>query len=216
MNLDENELKRLRSIQNNGANSVVFNDPSVDPLDTDPEDVPDRRGLSLGMCNAIREAAHDGHTYSYIAKLFSFAAGRTTVHKHAQGECEHEYSDESVPPINQRKQYGVIGRFECSDLRRRFRLGVYGSFQDAADEYGVSLYAIRNHVQGECSHSDTPAVSPPQYSPNKIRKKREELGLTQRELAEKVGVSRSYVSEWENGHKRPGFSSRVFLQRVFR
>ncbi len=37
----------------------------------------------------------------------------------------------------------------------------------------------------------------------RIRKYREELGLSQRQLAEKIGVSNGRVSNWEQGLNRP-------------
>uniref|UniRef100_UPI00355C9ED4 DBP48 n=1 Tax=synthetic construct TaxID=32630 RepID=UPI00355C9ED4 len=36
-----------------------------------------------------------------------------------------------------------------------------------------------------------------------VKERRKELGLTQRELAEKLGVSRSTVSDIENGRRLP-------------
>lgn len=37
----------------------------------------------------------------------------------------------------------------------------------------------------------------------RIRKYREELGISQKELAEKIGVSNGRVSNWEQGLNRP-------------
>lgn len=37
----------------------------------------------------------------------------------------------------------------------------------------------------------------------KIKLLREKRGLTQEELAEKIGVSKSSISQWENGMKEP-------------
>lgn len=37
----------------------------------------------------------------------------------------------------------------------------------------------------------------------RIRKYRENLGLSQKELAEKIGVSNSRISNWEKGINRP-------------
>jgi transcriptional regulator with XRE-family HTH domain len=45
-----------------------------------------------------------------------------------------------------------------------------------------------------------------------IRRRREELGLTQPELAEKAGISRPYVVQLERGYRLP--SHRVML-RIF-
>ena len=38
---------------------------------------------------------------------------------------------------------------------------------------------------------------------NRIRKYREELGISQKQLAEKIGVSNGRVSNWEQGLNRP-------------
>jgi ribosome-binding protein aMBF1 (putative translation factor) len=37
-----------------------------------------------------------------------------------------------------------------------------------------------------------------------VKAARQQLGMTQRELAERLGVDHSYVSKIENGHIRPG------------
>ncbi len=39
-----------------------------------------------------------------------------------------------------------------------------------------------------------------------IKEKRNELGLTQKELAERLGVSDKSISKWENGKCLPDFS----------
>jgi DNA-binding XRE family transcriptional regulator len=39
--------------------------------------------------------------------------------------------------------------------------------------------------------------------PALVREARKRLGLTQRELAEKIGVNYTYISKIENGHSRP-------------
>ena len=36
-----------------------------------------------------------------------------------------------------------------------------------------------------------------------LRQRRLEMGLMQKELAKKIGVSKSSVYEWENGRKKP-------------
>ena len=38
---------------------------------------------------------------------------------------------------------------------------------------------------------------------NRIRKYREEIGISQKELAQKIGVSNGRVSNWEQGINRP-------------
>lgn len=46
-----------------------------------------------------------------------------------------------------------------------------------------------------------------------IRRAREDAGLDQDELAERVGYSRSYVSKWEKGTRRPNVTQ---LQRIMK
>lgn len=46
---------------------------------------------------------------------------------------------------------------------------------------------------------------------NRIRELRIEAGLTQKELAEKVGVSRNAISEFELQHMQPRLMTAYFL-----
>jgi len=48
---------------------------------------------------------------------------------------------------------------------------------------------------------------------NVIEKRRTELGISQRRLAEMIGVERYSVSKWERGHRRPApeVLSRLYL-----
>jgi transcriptional regulator with XRE-family HTH domain len=48
---------------------------------------------------------------------------------------------------------------------------------------------------------------------NVIEKRRTELGISQRKLAEMIGVERYSVSKWERGHRRPApeVLSRLYL-----
>ena len=49
----------------------------------------------------------------------------------------------------------------------------------------------------------------------RIKEYREELGLTQGELAQKLGNAQRNVSNWENGHSEPDCASIVKLTQVF-
>ena len=51
---------------------------------------------------------------------------------------------------------------------------------------------------------------------NKIKEKRKNLGLTQSELAEKVGLSRNYISELENNRYVPSVRTLTRLARVLK
>jgi len=48
---------------------------------------------------------------------------------------------------------------------------------------------------------------------NIIEKRRSELGISQRRLAEMIGVERYTISKWERGHRRPDpqVISRLYL-----
>lgn len=48
-------------------------------------------------------------------------------------------------------------------------------------------------------------------SPNEIQELRKRLGLTQRELAERLGVCKQSVCNWETGRKVP---YRIFMQKL--
>lgn len=48
-----------------------------------------------------------------------------------------------------------------------------------------------------------------------IKRYREKMGLTQEELAEKLGVARSTVTQWENGWSSPRMGKVQQLARVF-
>ena len=44
-----------------------------------------------------------------------------------------------------------------------------------------------------------------------IKEKREELGITQKELAEKIGISQSFLCDIEQGRSKPSIDTAVKL-----
>ena len=48
----------------------------------------------------------------------------------------------------------------------------------------------------------------------RIRRLREERGLTQRSLAAQVGVAQASVHDWERGHSQPIFAAGVALAKA--
>ncbi|MFD1125104.1 helix-turn-helix transcriptional regulator [Lentilactobacillus raoultii] len=50
---------------------------------------------------------------------------------------------------------------------------------------------------------------------NKIKQYRKEKHLTQKDLAEKMFVSRKLISSWENGHSFPDFQAMIRLSEIF-
>ena len=51
---------------------------------------------------------------------------------------------------------------------------------------------------------------------NFIAEKRKEKGLTQKELAEKIGVTDKAVSKWESGECDPSTSNLIALAKLYR
>ncbi len=51
-------------------------------------------------------------------------------------------------------------------------------------------------------------------SPPKLRKLRERLGLSQQQLARRLGVDRATVTRWENGTRRPSKLAELALEGV--
>lgn len=49
----------------------------------------------------------------------------------------------------------------------------------------------------------------------RIIKLRDEMGWTQEELAERIGVSRSTVAKWESGRGTPTIGNIITLSEVF-
>ena len=57
-------------------------------------------------------------------------------------------------------------------------------------------------------------VNRPQWESQHIRALRQHLGLTQRELAEKLGTRQQTISEWEKGMYQPRGASATLLSIV--
>lgn len=50
-----------------------------------------------------------------------------------------------------------------------------------------------------------------EWFPGRLRELREQIGLTQQELAERVGVQRDAVARWEAGRREPSWSNVLAL-----
>ena len=48
-----------------------------------------------------------------------------------------------------------------------------------------------------------------------IKQMRKEMGLTQKELAERVGVTQQCISDWENGKIEPTISYVAKMSKIF-
>ena len=48
-----------------------------------------------------------------------------------------------------------------------------------------------------------------------LKQKRNELQLTQEEVAEKIHVSRQTISNWENGRNLPDLSSLILISDIY-
>ena len=51
-------------------------------------------------------------------------------------------------------------------------------------------------------------------NPRDVRKLRAQLGLTQAQLAAKLGTTRQQVTRWENGKHRPGRMSQMLIRSL--
>ena len=54
------------------------------------------------------------------------------------------------------------------------------------------------------------------YQPDKLKQKREELGLEQQELAELIGVSKQAYFKWEKGFSKPTKANIAKLEKVLK
>ncbi len=84
-------------------------------------------------------------------------------------------------------------------------------------EYGRKL-----HIQSEWEESvdyfetaQAKALNKKATVANCIQIYRENLGLTQGELGQKVGVSKNYISDWENGHRKVSKDKAKKLSALF-
>ena len=48
-----------------------------------------------------------------------------------------------------------------------------------------------------------------------LRKIRKESGMTMKDLAERIGVSESAISQYENGKRQPGYETLIELSKIF-
>lgn len=48
---------------------------------------------------------------------------------------------------------------------------------------------------------------------DQLRERREELGKTQRELAEMLGIASTEISDYENGLRRPGLKRALEMEK---
>lgn len=54
------------------------------------------------------------------------------------------------------------------------------------------------------------------YQPDKLKQKREELGLEQQELAERIGVSKQAYFKWEKGFSKPTKANIAKLEKILK
>lgn len=48
-----------------------------------------------------------------------------------------------------------------------------------------------------------------------LRKVRKESGMTMKDLAQRIGVSESAISQYENGKRQPGYETLIELSKIF-
>src|SRR5262249_1840661 len=64
------------------------------------------------------------------------------------------------------------------------------------------------------SHWDTAGASEPTLAPEQLRARRIALGLTQAQLAARLGVASNTLARWERGELRPQFPARIASRLV--
>jgi DNA-binding transcriptional regulator YiaG len=62
--------------------------------------------------------------------------------------------------------------------------------------------------------SAPPAEEPGEWKPGRIKQVRENLGVSQGELARRMGVRQATVSDWETGKQSPSPMARRLLDRI--
>lgn len=62
--------------------------------------------------------------------------------------------------------------------------------------------------------SAPPAEEPSEWTPGRIKQMRENLGVSQGELARRMGVRQATVSDWETGKQSPSPMARRLLDRI--
>jgi DNA-binding transcriptional regulator YiaG len=62
--------------------------------------------------------------------------------------------------------------------------------------------------------SAPPAEAPGEWTPGQIKQVREDLGVSQGELAKRMGVRQATVSDWETGKQSPSPMARRLLDRI--
>jgi len=106
-----------------------------------------------------------------------------------------------TPHIDVRIQ-GKISPFMIEVLKKEYgrRLHLKVEKDESVDYFETSLAKIldKKATPGDC-----------------IQIYRENLGLTQEDLGKKLGVSKNYVSDWENGHRKVSKDKAKKLSALF-
>jgi len=62
--------------------------------------------------------------------------------------------------------------------------------------------------------SSPPADTPSEWTPGQIKQLRKDLGVSQGELAKRMGVRQATISDWETGKQSPSPMARRLLDRI--
>ena len=91
---------------------------------------------------------------------------------------------------------------------KREKVGVLEGMVETEEAAGQSSLSMPVRVEFQCPKQPTKNIGA------RIRVKREELRLSQAELAERVGVITQTVKGWESGSQSPRVGNRVRLAEV--
>lgn len=88
------------------------------------------------------------------------------------------------------------------------------TYQDIRSLLMVSKTTVEMHLSDSCGCPPlTEPQEPENVSPSIIKRRRNLLGLSQQELADRVGVPHSSVSYWESGERSPNVENAWSLVR---
>lgn len=99
--------------------------------------------------------------------------------------------------------------------RQNFEVGTYVVHWPDVDE-DLSVQGALRGAPAPRPGSRTTSPEAPDWPPARVKRLRMNLGLTQSELAEQMGVRQATVSDWENGYIEPSPMARRLLAALGR
>lgn len=176
--------------------------------------------LTPNECAAARFLDADGYSAASIADALEVSA--TAVTNHASGECSCPRLTEPthVMPVTGDRLVAARAEADLTRSQVATAVGVSPSTlsaweRDDRDQSTAMAHRLvelfRDHHVYPATLTDTPTDPP---SPDAIRSAREAADLSQRDLAERLGVSEEAVRRWEIGETTPQRTQSYLLHRA--